>query len=237
MPFVAERSEVSHWAQPSAHRSHTLRATWISRNTGLSPWGCLSVVVAAACVLVPRVTAAQGLTGTLIGTVSDEQGAAVVGAQARISSPALIGFDLTNARGRLPNDRPHALRLMGSVDVSRTGFVVAANLQHFSGKPWAATALVSLPQSGNQPTLRILLEPRGSRRLSSQTLLDVRLSRAISVGRMGRIEVIVDVLNALNDRAEEALTTDNLFNTNFGRPTVFMDPRRAMLSIRFNLGR
>ena len=28
---------------------------------------------------------------------------------------------LTNARGRLPNDRPHMLRVMGSVDVPRTG--------------------------------------------------------------------------------------------------------------------
>ena len=69
---------------------------------------------------------------------------------------------LTNARGRLPNDRPHMFRVMGSVDVPRTGFVVAANLQHFSGKPWAATAQISLPQ-GDQ---RVLLEPRGSRRLS-----------------------------------------------------------------------
>jgi hypothetical protein len=37
---------------------------------------------------------------------------------------------LTNARGRLPNDRPHRLRVMGSVDVSRTGIAVAANVQH-----------------------------------------------------------------------------------------------------------
>ena len=51
----------------------------------------------------------------------------------------------------------------------------AANLQHFSGKPWAATAQVSLPQ-GDQ---RILLEPRGSRRLSSQSLLDLRVSRTL----------------------------------------------------------
>ena len=65
---------------------------------------------------------------------------------------------------------------MGSVDVPRTGFVLAANLQHFSGKPWAATAQLSLPQ-GDQ---RILLEPRGSRRLSSQSLLDLRVSRTIS---------------------------------------------------------
>ena len=45
---------------------------------------------------------------------------------------------LTNARGRLPNDRPHMLRAMGSVEAPRTGFVLAANVQHFTGKPWAA---------------------------------------------------------------------------------------------------
>ena len=65
-------------------------------------------------------------------------------------------------------------------------FVVAANLQYFSGKPWAATAQISLPQ-GDQ---RILLEPRGSRRLSSQSLLDVRLSRTIAFRGIGRIELL-----------------------------------------------
>jgi hypothetical protein len=36
--------------------------------------------------------------------------------------------DLTNADGRLPDDRPHAFRIMGTLDVPRTGIVVAANL-------------------------------------------------------------------------------------------------------------
>ena len=112
--------------------------------------------------------------------------------------------DLTNARRRLLNDRPHMLRVMGSIDVPRTGIVFAANLQYFSGKPWAATALVPLPQTGGQPTQRVLLEPRGSHRLSAETLLDVRVSRTISVGGVGRIELLLDVLNALNDTAEEA---------------------------------
>ena len=47
----------------------------------------------------------------------------------------------------------------------------------------------------------------------------------------------MDVLNALNDTAEEGLATDNLFSPNFGQPTVFMDPRRAMVGVRLNLGR
>jgi hypothetical protein len=141
--------------------------------------------------------------------------------------------DLTNARGRLPNDRPHILRIMGSVDVPRTGLMIAANLQHFSGKPWAATAQVELPQ-GDQ---RILLEPRGSRRLASQTPLDLRVSRTFSVGGVGRVELLVDVLNALNDTAEEGLASDNLFSPNLGQPTVFVDPRRAMFGVRLSLGR
>jgi hypothetical protein len=140
---------------------------------------------------------------------------------------------LTNAQGRLPNDRPHMLRAMGSVDVPRTGFVVAANVQHFSGKPWAATAQIALPQ-GDQ---RILLEPRGSRRLSSQTLVDLRVSRPIALGSSVRMELLVDVLNALDDTAAEGLATDNLFSPNFGQSTMFIDPRRAMIGVRFNLGR
>jgi hypothetical protein len=142
--------------------------------------------------------------------------------------------NLTNAPGRLPNDRPHMLRVMGTVDVPRTGFVVAANVQYFSGKPWGATTQIALPGQGDQ---RILLEPRGSRRLSSQTLVDVRLSRPISIGRLTRVELLVDVFNVLNDTAEEGLANDNLFSQNFGQPSAFIDPRRAMLGVRLNVGR
>jgi len=122
---------------------------------------------------------------------------------------------------------------MSAVDVPRTGVLLAANLQQFSGKPWAATTQVTLPQ-GDQ---RILLEPRGTRRLSSQTLLDLRVSRPIAIGALGRVELNFDLLNALNDSAEEELASDNLFSSTFGQPTVFIDPRRAMLSVRVNFGR
>ena len=108
-------------------------------------------------------------------------------------------------------------RVMGSVDVPRTGFVVAANLQHFSGKPWAATAQV-VAAAGRQQ--RILLEPRGSRRLSSQIAArSARVEDDSRSGGVGRIELLLDVLNVLNDTAEEGLATDNLFSANFGQPT------------------
>ena len=49
------------------------------------------VLLLTGCVLFPRVTVAQGLTGALIGTVRDEQGGVLAGAQVSVSSPALIG--------------------------------------------------------------------------------------------------------------------------------------------------
>ena len=49
---------------------------------------CFIVTFAAACVLLSQVAAAQTLTGTLIGTVKDQQGAVVSGAQVRVSSPS-----------------------------------------------------------------------------------------------------------------------------------------------------
>ena len=55
--------------------------------------------------------------------------------------------DLTNAAGP-PAERP-AAHLSDERDwpSAPDGFVVAANLQYFSGKPWAATAQVALPQT------------------------------------------------------------------------------------------
>ena len=66
-------------------------------------WSLL-LLVAAGCVLLPRMAAAQGLTGALIGTVKDAQGGVLPGAVVRVSSPALIGGPATlttNEKGQL----------------------------------------------------------------------------------------------------------------------------------------
>jgi hypothetical protein len=156
-----------------------------------------------------------------------------------IARPGFLTFgqdpnDLTNAAGRLPNDRPNIVRSTGVVHLW-AGFLVAANLQHFSGKPWAATAQVLLAQG--QGNRRVMLEPRGSRRLSSQSLMDLRISKTVRVPKAGNIDLSVDVLNLLNDRAEEALASDTLSASTFGRPTQFMDPRRVMFGARLAFGR
>ena len=68
-------------------------------------------------------------------------------------------------------------------------------------------------------------------------MVDVRVSKAVSLGGLGRVELLMDLLNSFNQATEEGLATDNLYSQNFGRPTVFVDPRRVMLGARVALGR
>ena len=53
---------------------------------------------------------------------------------------------------------------------------------------------------------------------------------------------MLDVLNALNETAEESLASETLatetaVSPTFGLPATFVDPRRAMIGVRVNLGR
>src|SRR5215213_4924759 len=63
---------------------------------------CL-VILATAWVLLPPAAAAQGVSGALLGTVKDEQGAFIPGARVRATSTALIGgpaTTTTNEKGQ-----------------------------------------------------------------------------------------------------------------------------------------
>jgi len=59
---------------------------------------------------------------------------ALPGADRSTEGGALVGPG-ARGRGRLPNDRPHMIRVMGSVDVPWLGVLMAANFQHFTGSP------------------------------------------------------------------------------------------------------
>ena len=180
-----------------------------------------------------RATGLQPSSGT---TAAGAQVATVGAPPVSFAAPLTFGQDpnvLTNADGRLPNDRPHLLRVMAVVDVPRVGIMLAVHAQHSSGKPWARTADIALSQG----PVRILLEPRGAQRLSSQTVLDVRVSKMFTIGQGVRIGLAADVLNVLNDTAEEGIASDRYDSPTLGLPTVFLDPRRVMLSVRFQFGR
>jgi hypothetical protein len=171
----------------------------------------------------------SGLQPSSGGTAADAQSSSTLGGGTFGRDPN----SLTNANGLLPNDRPHMFRGAASWTVPRIGLHLAGNVQYLSGKPWAATAQIPLPQG----VQRVLVETRGTRRLPSVTMLDLRVSKTLALGDLGRVELLMDVLNTFNRAIEEGLATDNLASPNFGQPTVFVDPRRVMIGARLNLGR
>jgi hypothetical protein len=93
----------------------------------LAAGGIRLLLRVAAFALLSRVIAAQGVTGSLIGTVSDDQGGVLRGAIVRASSPASIGCPVTtttNEKGQLhiPNLPPGSWprdRASGLCDVPR----------------------------------------------------------------------------------------------------------------------
>ena len=62
----------------------------------------------------------------------------------------------------------------------------------------------------------------------------MRVSKTFSFGGWRRIELLWTLRN---DTAEEGLVSENLFSPNFGLAAAFVDPRRALVGLRVNLGR
>ena len=138
--------------------------------------------------------------------------------------------DLINADGTLSNDRTHMVRAQGALMVPKLDVTLGVNFQHLTGKPWMAKTYLRLPQ-GRQ---RVFLEPRGSRRHSSQTLLDVRLAKTFRFGKRLKLELLADILNLLNETAEVHLLTDDYYRPEFAEPVRFVEPRSVMLGIKFS---
>ena len=161
-------------------------------------------VLVAACILFPRVAAAQGLTGALIGSVKDEQGGVLPGAFVRVTSPALIGRELastTNDKGQLrfPVLPPGTYAL----DIESAGFATyhEEDIRIGAGATIERTAVLRVAGVAESLTVQ---------------------------GAGSRIE-------ARGSGFEK--TTNNFFASTFGQPTVFMNPRRVMVSARLNVGR
>jgi outer membrane receptor protein involved in Fe transport len=138
--------------------------------------------------------------------------------------------DLINATGNLLNDRTHQFRVQTAYEIPNVDILVGAAFQYVTGKPYGPQANVGLPQG----TRQIYIEPLGSYRLSSQTLVDLRISKIFRFGEDRRIELLADILNLFQEKAEEAIVTRNFFSSNFGAPDTRVDPLRAMIGVKLH---
>jgi hypothetical protein len=100
-----------------------------------------------------------------------------------------------------------------------------------SASHWALKSPLAFAQGLRQDELKF------SGRFPASSAGPTRTDELSLNGLTWRIELRLDVLNALNDTAEESIRSEVYNAATVGQANVFIDPRRAMLSVRLNLGR
>jgi hypothetical protein len=109
------------------------------------------------------------------------------------------------------------------------GVSLSALFLALSGAPGQRTYLFrGLPQSG---TLTLKMEPYGTEAGPVRTNLNLRASKSILFKNRRRLNLSVDVLNALNSNA--AWTTSYVSGPTFGAVSVIPSPRAAQFGASF----
>jgi hypothetical protein len=114
---------------------------------------------------------------------------------------------LTNSDGILTNDRPHEVKAFIGYEIPKVEISVNAMFRSISGPTYTPFQRFSSTQlnysltgyyfgfsTGRQPNL----EPRGSRRLPTESVLDLRLEKVFNVSGNHRLSVFADFLNITN---------------------------------------
>jgi len=108
------------------------------------------------------------------------------------------------------------------------GVMASAAFQHQTGRPWGRRERVT--GLGVPVTIRVEAVD-GSRRVSDWNFLDVRLQKDFGIGG-AHLGGFVDILNATNSDAYQALESDMGSSTAFGKPSLFVNPRTVMLGAK-----
>jgi carboxypeptidase family protein/TonB-dependent receptor-like protein len=137
--------------------------------------------------------------------------------------------DFVNTDGRLIADRPVTFKTQ-LVYQFPAGFLAGANFIYQSGRPWAR--LLRVGDIVGIPTTIYAERNDGSRTVSDQYVLDLRLQKDFSLGGGAHFAVFADVLNALNDDAYEDIQDRVGTSENFALGTEYITPRRVMIGAK-----
>ena len=114
---------------------------------------------------------------------------------------------LTNTDGPVTNDHAHEIKAFLGYEIPKVDISINASFRLLSGGPYtpyqrfsssainfSGTSYFFGTSGGRQP----FLEPRGDRRLPTDSVLDLRLEKVFNVGGSNRISVFADMLNITN---------------------------------------
>lgn len=130
-----------------------------------------------------------------------------IGANYLATQSNSIAFDdpnyLINRYGRLDMDRPLLMKLQGSV-ILPFDVMLSAYYFYTSGAPWARTLRIFFPPDPqfdptNPPYIDVNAEAPGERRHRSINNLDLRIEKNFNIGKIGRLGIFLDVLNAVGE--------------------------------------
>jgi len=103
--------------------------------------------------------------------------------------------------------------------------MVAPVLRYQSGQPFGRTLTVPLASG----TVRVLVEPIGTRRQDRVMVADLRVSRSFGQPKGRPITAFVEIYNLLNSNAAESVSWST---TDFLRPLAITPPRIARIGVQ-----
>jgi hypothetical protein len=157
---------------------------------------------------------------------------------------ATPNYALVNAEGRATNDRPHEFKLLGSYQIPKVEVSVNGYFRALSGRTYAPFQQFTNTEL-NMATAyrRPFLEPLGSRRLDSNSLLDLRLEKTFSF-QGDRIGVYLDIENVTNSSVvtsvltrvpgTDVTTQTGTVTLPFETPGALMTPRQVRIGARWS---
>jgi hypothetical protein len=107
---------------------------------------------------------------------------------------------LINAEGRTYWDRTYLFRLSGSYS-DFYGFTLGGSFRAQRGQPLYRSISITAGIDGtplNQGAIEVLADPQGFSRHPRVLLLDIRVERELSLGKIGRLAIIGDIFNMAN---------------------------------------
>jgi len=161
-------------------------------------------------------------------------------------TPAL---STVNTFGRALNDRPHELKVLAGYQIPKADVMVSAFYRNVSGRTYTPFAQLSSTEMAGYPSSswrRPLLAPRGSYRLPTEKVLDLRFEKIFRIGGRGdRLGLFADITNVFNETIitstqnrypSAAVTTPSGSPATvlFAGPSAINPPRQVQLTARWS---
>jgi hypothetical protein len=143
---------------------------------------------------------------------------------------------LVNAYGRLSLDRPHQLKVQGSVQLPYD-VMLSATYSGLSGTPWARQVRFLPAQSPLivvESSIIVNAEPIGAQRFDFVQDVSMRAEKRFDLGHTRKLGLILDVFNLLNASTVTSVQQTRVDHVDFGKPGEIVLARALRLGARLS---